>query len=186
MSEVTQILSAIEEGKPAAAEELLPVVYGELRRLAAQKMASERADHTLNATALVHEAYVRLVGSTDGKQWSNRGHFFAAAAEAMRRILIDHARNRKRLKRGGHRSRGELPDFEVGIVDEDLLSLDEALQRLADEDEQSASLVKLRCFAGLSLGEAAAVLGLPRRTADRRWAFARAWLYKELRGNAER
>jgi RNA polymerase sigma factor (TIGR02999 family) len=183
MKPLTCILSAIEQGDPQAAEELLPLVYDELRKLAAQKLAQEQPGQTLQATALVHEAYLRLIGSDPGRSWANRGHFFAAAAEAMRRILVDRARARKRLKRGGDARRQRL-DLEGLVHDDalpdDLIDLDEALTRLSAVDPRGAELVKLRLFAGLSLDEAAAVLGIVRRTAERDWAFARAWLFRQL------
>jgi RNA polymerase sigma factor (TIGR02999 family) len=183
MNDVTRILSAIEQGNPQAARELLPLVYDELRKLAAQKLTKEKPGQTLQATALVHEAYLRLVDAEQARDWNSRGHFFAAAAEAMRRIVIDRARDRERLKRGGG---GQRVDLDLGVLpdetpDEDLLALDEALQRLEQDDPISVNLVKLRFFAGLGQGEAAEALGLPRRTADRHWAFARAWLYDRLR-----
>jgi RNA polymerase sigma factor (TIGR02999 family) len=192
MSEVTRILSAIEEGDPSAAEQLLPMVYDELRRLAAQKLAQEKPGQTLQATALVHEAYIRLVASEreasggrqpPGKQhWDSHGHFFAAAAEAMRRILLNRARDKKCLKRSGRLKRVDLEN--LAVVDdassEDLLAIDDALTRLAQESAPCAELVKLRFFAGLTLKEAAQSLGLPRRTADRYWAYARARLYEML------
>ena len=183
MSDVTQILSAIEQGDPSAAEKLLPLVYDELRKLAAQKMAQEKPGQTLQATALVHEAFVRLVGPAQGRQWDSRGHFFAAAAEAMRRILINRARDKQRLKHGGGRRRVDLNQLATAndALDEDLLALDEALERLAAEDAHCAQLVKLRFFAGLTADEASQALGVSRRTADRYWAYARAWLYKALR-----
>jgi RNA polymerase sigma factor (TIGR02999 family) len=183
MSDVTRILSAIEQGDPAAAEQLLPLVYEELRKLAAQKMAAEKPGQTLQATALVHEAFVRLVSPAQGLQWDSRGHFFAAASEAMRRILINRARDKQRLKRGGGRKRLDLNELTTATdaVDEDLLALDEAIERLAAEDPNCARLVKLRFFAGLTAEEASQVLGVSRRTADRYWAYARAWLYKALR-----
>lgn len=185
MSEVTRILSQIEDGNPTAAEQLLPLVYDELRKLADVWLASEPPGHTLQATALVHEAYMRLVGNQDGSKWDGTGHFFAAAAEAMRRILINRARDKKRLKRGGDRRRFDFDKIELALdsAPDDLLDLDEAIDLLAKEDELSAQLVKLRFFAGSTLGEAAKALGISRRTADRRWAFARAWLYDHLRGN---
>jgi RNA polymerase sigma factor (TIGR02999 family) len=183
MSDVTRILSAIEHGDPKAAERLLPLVYDELRRLAARKLAGEAPGQTLQATALVHEAYIRLVDTARVTHWDTRGHFFAAAAEAMRRILINRARDKKRLKRGGPWRRVELRDLAVAddATDDDLIAIDEALERLAGRDPACAELVKLRFFAGLTLDEAAAALGLAPRTADRHWAFARAWLYKTLR-----
>ena len=181
---VTQILSQIESGDPSAAEQLLPLIYEELRHLARSKMASERPDHTLTATALVHEAYLRLVGSDTGQTWESRRHFFSAAAEAMRRILINQARRRKRLKRGGDRFRQEWKDVEMslGMPQEDLLALDEALDRLAEQDPRSAELVKLRYFTGLTIPEAAEVLGISSSTADNDWAYARCWLRLEMTG----
>jgi RNA polymerase sigma factor (TIGR02999 family) len=182
MSDVTQILSAIDQGDPHAAEQLLPLVYDELRRLAARKMAEEKAGQTLQATALVHEAYVRLVDVEKAQQWNSRGHFFAAAAEAMRRILINRARDKNRQKRGGRRTRVELELVECvdEAADEELLAINDALEQLAEHHPACAELVKLRFFAGLSLADAAAALGLARRTADRYWAYARAWIYKTL------
>ena len=184
MSDVTRILSQIESGDPSAAEQLLPLVYDELRKLAAAKLAQEKPGQTLQATALVHEAYCRLVGSGEREQsWDNRGHFFAAAAEAMRRILLNRARDKTRLKRGGDRVKIDLDQIEVALDTqaEDLIALDEAIQRLADEDPACAALVRLRFFGGLSHTEAAATLGVTRRVADRHWAYARAWLYERLR-----
>jgi RNA polymerase sigma factor (TIGR02999 family) len=181
MSDVTRILLAIEQGDAKAADELLPLVYEELRRLAAQKMSREPPGQTLQATALVHEAYIRLVGSQD-QNWSGRTHFFAAAAEAMRRILIDNARRKQRLKRGGGQQKVGLTDAEPAIEgpSDDLIALDEALARLAEIDKTKADLVKLRYFAGLTLEQAAGVLNLPERTAKRYWAHARAWLYRQV------
>jgi RNA polymerase sigma factor (TIGR02999 family) len=183
LSNVTRILSQIESGDPSAAEQLLPLVYEELRKLAAARLALEKPGQTLQATALVHEAYLRLVGGHDSPNWDGRGHFFAAAAEAMRRILLNRARDRGRLKRGGGGQRIDLDQIEVALdmPDEDLVDLDEALQVLTSEDETCGKLVKLRFFAGLSLREAAESLGIPRRTADRHWAYARAWLFARLR-----
>ena len=185
MSDVTRILSAIEQGDAGAAEQLLPLVYDELRKLAAQKMAQEAPGQTLQATALVHEAYIRLVDTERARHWDSRGHFFAAAAEAMRRILINRARDRKRLKRGGQLRRIDLDRIEIALdtPDEDLLALDEALESLANEDRVCAELVKLRFFAGLTLREAAESLAIARRMADRHWAYARAWLYDRLRND---
>jgi RNA polymerase sigma factor (TIGR02999 family) len=182
MSEVTRILSAIEQGDQQAASRLLPLVYDELRQLAAQKLAHEKPGQTLDATALVHEAYVRLVGQGEESRWNSRGHFFAAAAEAMRRILINRARDKLRVKRGGGWKRIDLDKLTVAdqADDDDLVALDESLERLARENPGCAELVKLRFFAGLTLEEAAAALGLARRTADRTWAYARAWLYEAL------
>ncbi len=182
MSEVTRILTAIEQGDAKAADELLPLVYEELRRLAARKMSHEQPGQTLQATALVHEAYVRLVGSEAGN-WNSRTHFFAAAAEAMRRILIENARRKQRCKHGADYQRVDLNDADVAVEgpSTDLVAMDEALTKLAQEDREAADLVKMRYFAGLSLDEAAAVLGVSRRTADRYWAYARAWLYEQMR-----
>jgi RNA polymerase sigma factor (TIGR02999 family) len=186
MSGVTQILSAIEQGDPHAAELLLPLVYDELRKLAAQKMAQEKPGQTLQATALVHEAYLRLVTSRDasapGEQhWDSRGHFFAAAAEAMRRILVDSARRHGALKRGGDLRRIDLPEL-PGRGDDpvDLLALDEALKDLERQHPQKAQVVKLRFFAGCTLEATAAMLGISRATAERHWAYARAWLFGRL------
>ena len=183
MADITQILSAAAAGDPHAAAELLPLVYDELRKLAAARLADEKAGQTLQPTALVHEAYLRLVGPADAPRWDGRGHFFAAAAEAMRRILIDRARDRKRLKRGGGRARQDL-DLEAILHDEappdDLIDLDAALARLAGTDAQAAALVKLRLFAGLTVEDAAAALGVSRRTAERDWTFARTWLFGRL------
>lgn len=179
MSDVTRLLEAAQAGDHQAANQLLPLVYDELRDLAAAKMAAEAPGHTLNATALVHEAYLRLVGD---QHFDGQSHFFAAAAEAMRRILVNHARDRKRLKRGGGRQRMDL-DRLTGLAaasDDDLLGLDDALDRLAKDYPGAAKLVKLRFFAGMTLGEAADALGVPRRSADRQWAFARAWLADAL------
>lgn len=186
MSDVTRILSEIESGDPQAAEQLLPLVYAELRMLAAQRLVSEKPGQTLQATALVHEAYLRLVGSAGhelgGQHFNGRGHFFAAAAEAMRRILVDSARRRNSLKRGSGQRRIPLPEA-IAAVDGasfDLLALDEALQRLAGQHPDKARLVELRYFAGCSLEETAEILGISRATAQRSWAFARAWLYGQL------
>jgi RNA polymerase sigma factor (TIGR02999 family) len=182
MNDVTQILSAIEGGDPLAAQHLLPLVYEELRKLAAARLAHEKPGQTLQATALVHEAYVRLVDGTKVQRWNSRGHFFAAAAEAMRRILVDRARDKKRIKRGGERQRIDL-DAVVAAFDapaDDVLEIDESLELLGASYPDCAELVKLRFFAGLSQSEAANALGIPRRTADRHWAFARAWLHKSL------
>jgi RNA polymerase sigma factor (TIGR02999 family) len=183
MSDVTRILSAIEQGDPHAAEQLLPLVYDELRQLAAQKLAQEKPGQTLQATALVHDAYLRLVDSEQAQQWDSRGHFFAAAAEAMRRILINRARDKKRFKRGGDRQRVDLDRLAVvdDASDEDLLAMDDALEQLAQQSQDCAKLVKLRFFAGLTMQDAAACLGISRRTANRYWAFARVWLYDALR-----
>jgi RNA polymerase sigma factor (TIGR02999 family) len=182
MNDVTRILSAIEGGDPHAAEQLLPLVYDELRKLAAQKLAQEKPGQTLQATALVHEAYLRLVKVQKAERWESRGHFFAAAAEAMRRILLNRARDKKRLKRGGGRRRINLDQVEIALdtSDEQLIALDEALALLAVEDPSAAQLVNLRFFAGLSLKDAAATQGIALRTAERQWAYARAWLYARL------
>jgi RNA polymerase sigma factor (TIGR02999 family) len=183
MYEVTRILSACAEGEPHAAEQLLPLVYDELRRLAAQKLAQEKPGQTLQATGLVHDAYIRLVGTPSSRQWSGRGHFFAGAAEAMRRILIEQARRKKRLKRGGQFQRQdlELAAPETAKSSVDLLDLDEALTELALVAPPKAELVKLRYFAGLTLDEAAETLGISSATADRYWKYARAWLADRLR-----
>ena len=182
MSEVTRILNAIEQGDPRAANELLPLVYTELRRLAAQKLTHEAPGQTLQATALVHEAYLRLVGNAPAQPWNSRGHFFAAAAEAMRRILIESTRRKRRIRHGGGLKRLDLEEG-CAIQDQpsdDLLALDEALTRLAARDRVRADLVKLRFFAGLTTAEAAQALGISLATAERYWAFARVWLYAEL------
>lgn len=183
MSEVTRILSAIEQGDAHAAQDLLPVVYDELRQLAAQRLAQEKPGQTLQATGLVHDAYLRLVDGAKAQRWDSRGHFFAAAAEAMRRILLNRARDKKRVKRGGERRRVDLDQIEIALDtnDEQLIALDEALTQLAAEDAEAARLVNLRFFAGLTLKDAAASLGLALRTAERQWAYARAWLYARLR-----
>ena len=185
MSDVTQILSAIEQGDSQAAEQLLPLVYDELRKLAAQRLMDEKPGQTLQATALVHEAYLRLVGVRDKQQWDSRGHFFAAAAESMRRILLNRARDKKRAKRGGERRRVDLDQIEIALdtSDEQLIALDEALMQLELEDADAARLVKLRFFAGLTHKDAAASLGLSVRTVERQWAYARAWLYARLHQN---
>jgi RNA polymerase sigma factor (TIGR02999 family) len=187
MTEVTRILSAIEQGDPHAAEHLLPLVYDELRKLAAQKLAQERPGHTLEATALVHEAYLRLVDGKQAQQWNSRGHFFAAAAESMRRILVDDARRKQSLKRGGQQRRVRLEEA-ISLNEQpadDLLALDEALNRLAQEDPIKAELVKLRYFAGLSVEQTAEALGISRATADRYWAYAKVWLYHAVTGEDE-
>jgi RNA polymerase sigma factor (TIGR02999 family) len=188
MNEVTHILSAIEQGDPHAAEQLLPLVYRELRQLAAQKLAQEAPGQTLQATALVHEAYMRLVDSETPAHWSGRGHFFAAAAEAMRRILIDQARRRKSAKRGGKMRRvaieagARLASAQADAA-EDLLALDEALQQFERAEPLKARLVKLRYFAGLTLPEAAEALGISAATAKRYWVYARSWLYGKVHGH---
>jgi RNA polymerase sigma factor (TIGR02999 family) len=182
VSDVTRILAAIDSGDPQAADELLPLVYSELRQLAARKLTRERPGQTLSATALVHDAYLRLVGSTSPTDFNGRGHFFAAAAEAMRRILVERARRRRRLKHGGNRARLDLES--ACLVSEsppvDLVALDEALTRFATEQPAKAELVKLRFFAGLTAAEAAEAMGISLATAERYWAFARGWLYAEL------
>jgi RNA polymerase sigma factor (TIGR02999 family) len=184
MGDLTKIMDAIAEGDPQAASKLLPEVYDELRRLAAQRLAHEAPGQTLNATALVHEAYLRLVGDEPGRPWDNRGHFFAAAAEAMRRILIENARRKHRLKRGGGRARVVLDPALIAApaASNDLLALDESLTKLAAHDPQVAELVKLRYFAGLTNRQAAEALGIAPRTADFHWAYARAWLLAEIQG----
>lgn len=182
MTDVTQILSQIEQGDPSAAEQLLPLVYDELRKLAAAKLANEKPGQTMQATALVHDAYIRLVDVERAQHWNSRGHFFGAAAEAMRRILVEKARQKQRLKRGGARNRVVLPEPELVADDrvEEVLRVSEALDSLAETDPEAADLVKLRFFAGLTLAEAAAALGIPRRSIDRIWAYAKAWLGAEL------
>jgi RNA polymerase sigma factor (TIGR02999 family) len=186
MTEVTRILSAIEHGDPRAAEQLLPLVYHELRKLAARRLAREKPDHTLEATALVHEAYLRLVGRQPEDGWANRGHFFAAAAEAMRRILVENARRKRRQKHGGGRLRVDLDlaSLVCRMPPEDLLALDEAMTRLAAEDPIKARLVQLRFFAGMSLEEASDVLGVSAITAKRYWRYAKAWLHREVAGES--
>ncbi len=183
MNDVTGILSAIEQGDPQAAERLLPLVYDELRRLAAQKLALEKPGQTLQATALVHEAYLRLVGGEQGQHWDSRRHFFAAAAEAMRKILIENARRKRRQKRGGDLRRVELGPDQLGYHSpaEDLLDLNDALDGLAAEDPQAAQFVQLRYFTGLSVEEAAEMVGLSRSAAFEHWAYARAWLHRRLK-----
>jgi RNA polymerase sigma factor (TIGR02999 family) len=193
MSEVTRILSAIEQGDPSAAEQLLPLVYEELRKLAAQRLAGEKPEQTLQATALVHEAYLRLVDVATVPQWNSRGHFFAAAGLAMRRILVEHARRKRRVRHGGGRQRIGLDEaLEVAEpVEQDWLGLDEVLQRLEQADPVAARLVNLRYFAGLTIAEAAEALGISLRTAERNWTYARTWLHRALsdlgttRGDAE-
>jgi RNA polymerase sigma factor (TIGR02999 family) len=180
MSEVTRILSAIEQGDPHAAAQLLPLVYEELRQLAAQKLTQEKPGQTLQATALVHEAYVRLVDREKAQEWDSRGHFFAAAAEAMRRILVEKARRKQRRKHGGGRVREEEKDIPCPERPERLLALDEALDKLATTSPQAAELVKLCHFAGFSNAEAASLLGISPRKANQVWAYARAWLREEL------
>jgi RNA polymerase sigma factor (TIGR02999 family) len=183
MSDVTQILNAIERGDARATDELLPLVYEELRLLAAQKLSHESPGQTLQATALVHEAYLRLVGDQP-QSWQSRGHFFAAAAEAMRRILVDHARHKQARKCGGQRSRVSLDNADVrdSATPEEIVALDDALARLAVEDPQAVEIVKLHVFAGLSLDQAAQAVGVSRATAYRQWTYARAWLRSEIHG----
>jgi RNA polymerase sigma factor (TIGR02999 family) len=182
MKGATDLLSAIEQGDPKAAEELLPLVYDELRKLAAQKLAQEKPGQTLQATALVHEAYLRLVDTEKAQRWDSRGHSFAAAAEAMRRILVDEARCKRSRKRGGMLAKHDLSDGGLATPagELDVLALDEALARLAARDAEAAELIKLRFFAGMTMPEAAAVLGVPQRTAERIWTYARSFLLKEM------
>lgn len=183
MPDVTQILSQIEQGDPSAAEHLLPLVYEELRKLAAARLANEKPGQTLQATALVHDAYLRLVDVEQAQHWNSRGHFFAAAAEAMRRILVEGARRKHREKRGGGRQHYDIriADPALGGPDTDVLAINEALTKLAEAHPQKAELVKLRFFAGLTLAEAATALGFSSASADRYWKYARAWLSRELR-----
>jgi RNA polymerase sigma factor (TIGR02999 family) len=185
MSDVSRILSAAERGDPRAAEQLLPLVYDELRKLAAQRLAREKPGQTLDATALVHEAYLRLIDVEEAQAWGGRGHFFAAAAEAMRRILVENARRKRSLKRGGGLARQELDEENVAApqAPDDVLALDEALSQLAATDPQAAELVKLRHFAGLTVRQAAEALGVAPRTADFLWAYARAWLLRKIEGD---
>jgi RNA polymerase sigma factor (TIGR02999 family) len=186
MTDVTRILLDIEQGNTKATERLLPLVYEELRKLAAQKLAREKPGQTLQATALVHEAYLRLVDTEKAQHWNSRGHFFAAAAEAMRRILVEEARKRRRLKRGGDRHRLDLDALQLRVpeVADELLALDEALADLAQKHPDKSELVKLRYFAGLTVAEAAQALGISTSTADRHWTYARAWLYRRIVGDA--
>jgi len=183
VNDVTRILNAIEQGDAKAAGELLPVVYEELRRIAAHKMAGEAPGHTLQATALVHEAWLRLVGSNE-QSWQNRAHFFGAAAEAMRRILVDHARRKQSLKRGAGIELQELDESALVLTapPDELLAVHEALDQLAAEDATAAELVKLRYFVGMTMEEAASALGLAKRTAENLWTYARVWLHREIRG----
>jgi RNA polymerase sigma factor (TIGR02999 family) len=187
MDDVTRLLAAIERGDARAGDELLPLVYDELRKLAARRLAREKPGQTLQATALVHEAYLRLVGPGEPQDWGGRGHFFAAAAEAMRRILIENARRKRSQKRGGGLVRRELTsgELEAPGTPEDLLALDEALDKLAAANPRVAELVKLRYFAGLTIKQAAEALGISARTADADWAYARAWLFAELRAEGD-
>jgi RNA polymerase sigma factor (TIGR02999 family) len=183
MSEVLQILEAASQGDAQAASQLLPIVYQELRQLAARQLARELPGQTLDATALVHEAYCRLVGDNPRQPWNSRGHFFAAAAEAMRRILVENARRKQRIRHGGDRKRVPLDDDQLAALNDDdqLVALDEALERLTSEEEQVARVVKLRYFAGLTIEQTAEALGISIRTANRHWAYARAWLFQQLR-----
>jgi RNA polymerase sigma factor (TIGR02999 family) len=187
MNDVTRILCAIQQGQPQAAEHLLPLVYDELRRLAAQKLAHETPGQTLDATALVHEAYLRLVDGDDSQRWDSRGHFFAAAAEAMRRILVENARRKKAERHGGGRQRMDLAEVDptAPTPPDELLALDEALTRLAEEDPQAAEVVKLRYFTGLSVEEAGQALGISRAQAYRHWTYAKAWLRCVVQGGEE-
>jgi RNA polymerase sigma factor (TIGR02999 family) len=184
MAEVTQILNAIEQGDPQSAERLLPLVYEELRKLAGQRLAHEKSAQTLQPTALVHEAYLRLVDAANTRPWNSRGHFFAAAAEAMRRILVERARHKKSQKAGGDRRRLDLAEVEPAVAgpDDNLLALHEALAKLERQDRRKAELVKLRFFAGLTTAEAARALGISPATADNDWAYARCWLRLEIEG----
>ncbi len=187
MSDVTAILNALDAGDLHAAAQLLPLVYDELRKLAAQKLAHEKPGQTLDATALVHEAYLRLIGDHAEQSWNSRGHFFAAAAEAMRRILIDNARRKQSSKHGGGRQRLDLDALDAPYLsaeDERILAVDEALQQLAEEEPQTVEVVRLRWFAGLSVEETAAALGISVRTANRHWVYARAWLFEKLKPDA--
>jgi RNA polymerase sigma factor (TIGR02999 family) len=182
----TRVLSAIEQGDPQAAAQLLPLVYDELRKLAARRLAQEKPGQTLQATALVHEAYLRLVDTQKAQAWNSRGHFFAAAAEAMRRILVEQARRKQSLKAGGGRRRVDLADVELAVGPGfDLLALDDALQQLARKDPRKAELVKLRFFAGLTVGQAAQALGIAPSTADEDWAYARSWLRLAMGGGLD-
>ena len=182
MSDVTRILCRIEQGDPQAAEQLLPLVYDELRKLASAKLVQEKPGQTLQATALVHEAYVRLVDVDKVQQWNSRGHFFAAAAESMRRILVEAARRKQRERHGGQHERIELSEVRIGVDSppDELLAIDENLQKLAASDQQAAEIVKLHCFAGLTIEQAAELLGISARTAYRDWAYARGWLFRAM------
>jgi RNA polymerase sigma factor (TIGR02999 family) len=187
MSDLTRLLDAAAVGDGKAAADLLPLVYGELRRLAAARLAAEPSGNTLQPTALVHEAYLRLVGTPGGDHWDHRGHFFAAAAEAMRRILVEAARRKGRDKHGGGRTRHDVTEVQIAAPqeDEDLVALDEALTRFAEIEPQKAELVKLRYFGGLTIEEAADALGISPGTAKRYWAYSKAWLFQAIRGTAE-
>jgi RNA polymerase sigma factor (TIGR02999 family) len=182
MTDVTEILNAIEQGDPSASEQLLPLVYDELRKLAAQKMAKEAPGQTLQPTALVHEAYLRLAEGEESGCWESQGHFFAAAAEAMRRILVENARRKQNIRRGGNLRRRELkePALAVAEPSDDILALDEALRRLAERHAVKAELVELRYFAGLTIAQAARAIGISTTTAERYWSYAKAWLHREL------
>ena len=182
MSDITHILAQIDQGDPAAAEQLLPLVYDELRKLAAARLEQEKPGQTLQATALVHEAYLRLVDVQTAPQWNSRGHFFGAAAEAMRRILVESARRKKQIQRGGELARVALEECEPAAKEKpsEILALDESLAGLEAHDPLAASVVKLRYFAGLTIPEAAAALGIPLRTAERNWTYARTWLHRQL------
>jgi len=186
MKEITQILQSLAVDGTRSSEDLIPLVYQELRRLAAARLAAEPPGQTLQATALVHEAWLRLVVAKDTPAWNSRGHFFGAAAEAMRRILVENARRKKQEKRGGHLQRVALHELRIGVDSppDELLQLHEMLEELAKLDAQTAELVKLRCFAGLSIEQAAVILGMPSRTAYRDWAYARAWLFKNIEPHA--
>lgn len=183
MTDVTRILSAIDQGDPSASDQLLPLVYDELRKLAKQRLAAEKPGHTLQATALVHDAYIRLVDSNGSRHWNGRGHFFAAAAEAMRRILIEQARRKRSLKRGGDQNRVAFDEATIANSESDpeVLALDDALQRFQQVDPTAAELVKLRYFAGLTIPQAAEALGISPSTADRYWAYARSWLHADIK-----
>jgi RNA polymerase sigma factor (TIGR02999 family) len=185
MNEVTQILASIEGGDPHATDRLFPLVYDELRRLAAGQLVREEPGQTLQATALVHEAYIRLVDAEKAQRWNSRGHFFAAAAEAMRRILVESARRKHSLKRGGDRERQELDESNLAAPEfaEDLMALDEALSKFSETDKTAAELVKLRYFAGLTMPQAAEMLGVSLRSAERLWTYSRAWLHRAIYGN---
>ena len=187
MDQISQVLNALENGDPHAAHQLLPLVYEELRKLAAQKLAGEKPGQTLQATALVHEAYVRLVDADHAQHWNSRGHFFAAAAEAMRRILVENARRKKRLKHGGDRERVtiELASLPTRMSSDELLALDEALEKLRQQDPVKAQLVTLRYFGGMTIEQASEVLNISRVTAHRYWTYARAWLHQQMSGGSE-
>jgi RNA polymerase sigma factor (TIGR02999 family) len=187
MPDISQLLTAMESGDSLAADQLLPLVYEELRKLAASKMIQESPGQTLQATALVHEAFVRLVDVQNAQKWNSRSHFFAAAAEAMRRILVENARRRQQLKRGGEFQRVEAEDIAIVAdnIQDDLIALDHALSKLASTDPDAARLIQLRYFTGLTIPEAAQSLGISPRTADRLWAFARAWMHREISGSSE-